>query len=197
MLLAGAVVLIMTGSFHGDEMHARDGERWLGLFRNGNAYAWRHTNIRVEREHDEIVDAPGENTGKRVSVPGNAVILIRGMDKLANAKVRAASWPGSDVNITVPGNEIKVGDSVLRHDSGRLILRQGSTKQVLYACGAECDEPNWTLEWAGDMDGDGRLDLLVNASSHYNVTEMRLLLSSHARLGELVREVAVFRTTGC
>ena len=59
------------------------------------------------------------------------------------------------------------------------------------------DEAQWVLLWAGDLDGDGRLDLYMNLSTHYNVSARRLFLSSAAASGALVREVAVFQTTGC
>jgi hypothetical protein len=51
--------------------------------------------------------------------------------------------------------------------------------------------------WAGDLDLDGSLDLLLDTSDHENVTEMRLFLSSAAKHGQLVSEVAKFTRVGC
>lgn len=52
--------------------------------------------------------------------------------------------------------------------------------------------------WAGDLDGDGMLDLLVDHSDHYNVGEdMRLYLSGRAAKGELVGEAATLHAVGC
>jgi uncharacterized protein YneR len=47
----------------------------------------------------------------------------------------------------------------------------------------------WKLLWAGDVDGDGNLDLYVNLSSDGVGDEMKLFLSSQAKPGQLVREI--------
>lgn len=52
--------------------------------------------------------------------------------------------------------------------------------------------------WAGDLDGDGKLDLLIDGADHYNVgARMRLYLSSYAPGGRLVGLAAVFESVGC
>jgi hypothetical protein len=53
------------------------------------------------------------------------------------------------------------------------------------------------LLFAGDLDRDGQLDLILDLGHHYNVSNRVLLLSGAARDGELVREVAHHRTSGC
>ena len=57
----------------------------------------------------------------------------------------------------------------------KLLLSTSGTRQTLYALSGS---PN-------------------DASDHYNVLEKRLFLSSRARKGELVGQVATFRITGC
>jgi hypothetical protein len=47
------------------------------------------------------------------------------------------------------------------------------------------------------MDGDNKLDLYVQVSYHYNVSQRKLFLSSQAKRGGLVREVAELMTVGC
>ena len=49
--------------------------------------------------------------------------------------------------------------------------------------------------FAGDLDRDGKLDLLVSTATHYNVGETTLFLS-RPDPAKLV-PVAVARTTGC
>lgn len=78
----------------------------------------------------------------------------------------------------------------------RLVLREGAQEQTLFQQ-REGDLDGWHLSWAGDLDGDGRADFLLSADEHYNVTTLRLFLSSRAKKGALVREVAKLRETGC
>lgn len=60
-----------------------------------------------------------------------------------------------------------------------------------------CDDCGWGIYWAGDLDGDGKLDLYLDLANHYNVGQYRLFLSSPAEKGKLVKEVANFRFVGC
>lgn len=54
------------------------------------------------------------------------------------------------------------------------------------------------LVWAGDLDGDARVDLLTDCVDHYNVqVSWTLFLSSGARDGELVHAVADLLAVGC
>ena len=46
------------------------------------------------------------------------------------------------------------------------------------------------LLWAGDLDRDGRLDLLLDLSEHYNMSLPTLFLSSAAADSDLVAPVA-------
>jgi hypothetical protein len=76
----------------------------------------------------------------------------------------------------------------------RVVLSDGTVKQVLYSTDGFVDEPHFYVEWAGDLDGDGRLDLVVNLSRKYSMHPHRLLLSTKAKKSELVGDAAVFET---
>ena len=53
------------------------------------------------------------------------------------------------------------------------------------------------LYFAGDLDRDGRLDLVFDTSDHYNLSRPTLLLSSLAADGTLVGEAAQYQSVGC
>lgn len=72
-------------------------------------------------------------------------------------------------------------------------LSDGTLSQGLYFPDQEflsCDEPHFSVQWVGDLDGDGRLDLLTTFSQKYSYYPRRLWLSSAAQGGELVGLVA-------
>ena len=82
---------------------------------------------------------------------------------------------------------------------GFLVLGDGSSEQVIdYS-------PYWdeielhlgTLVWAGDMDGDGKLDLYLDRSYTEEKSGTGLFLSSHAGKGKLVKIAALFAHSGC
>ena len=76
------------------------------------------------------------------------------------------------------------------------MLSDGGTPQPVARL-ADRDDGHPALLWAGDLDGDGRLDLVLDESDHYNVTETTLYLSSTAAPGALVGRAGRHRTTGC
>lgn len=70
----------------------------------------------------------------------------------------------------------------------RVFIDDGARRQVLFASD-EATDPFAKLAWAGDIDRDGRPDLLLSVRSHYATTTHRLFLSSFAVAGEICRHV--------
>jgi hypothetical protein len=89
---------------------------------------------------------------------------------------------------------IRLDGSDPRLLDARVVLAEGARSQVLYAVDRFVDEPHFLIEWAGDIDGDGRLDLVTNLNAKYSLHPVTLWLSSTARRGQLVGRVAVFLT---
>ena len=75
-----------------------------------------------------------------------------------------------------------------------VILTDGHRTQMLYSTDGFVDEPHFDVPWAGDLDGDVMLDLVVNVSRKYSEHPYRLLLSSMASPNQLVGEAATFLT---
>jgi hypothetical protein len=216
---AHSVGLLETGTFHGEEVSARTGERWLGLYISEGHSLLVKTRLRVETVHDEIGDAPDEQTGKMVSVdlPLEPIFLVKGAKMLSEGPVNTVvirkpeseesleRIPPLQLNLAQTQYELKVVGSPdgakCSEDSfpknAQLVLTSGDSSQVLYSLEGCGNEPYWYLLWAGDLDRDGKLDLYVSVTYHYNVSQKKLFLSSQAAEGELVKEIAEFETYGC
>ena len=50
--------------------------------------------------------------------------------------------------------------------------------------------------WASDLDGDGKVDVFLNLTNHYNLSKY-VLLSTHAKDGEILGKAAALLTSGC
>lgn len=207
------VQLLRTGSFHGDEVAPGAAGEWfaLALEETGGASLER-VRVTISTEHDAILDDDDEETGKRVETSNgrDAAVLIRGLASLREGPVDTVA-----ANLTLrPGVEHRLGAYTLNLTCTAstaaeyrcpLAVREDKDRQTIatYAAWSRENELTFGSEhepvvlWAGDLDRDGRLDLLVDTSDHYNVSEVALYLSSIARNGELVRRAANFRTTGC
>lgn len=210
------IKLLTTGQFHGDEVTAKTGERWLGLYRTANGFALVQSTLKVQRVHDQIVDErPSVKTGKSVGVDqsGVPVFLVKGSNllrprpvvtlfessgkTLGNKSVVDFKLGGVDYHLSVVSDDPHP-DGYAFPKGAKLLLSSPTMTQVLFPYSDdEMDDPSIYLDWAGDLDADGKLDLYMHLNHHYNVSRAVLLLSSQAGEGQLVRAVADFIAVGC
>jgi hypothetical protein len=211
------IKLLETGEgFHGDEVEAKSGETWLGLFQEGDRYFLRSTKLKIRRVHDSIVDNEKQKTGKSVFTnnKSEAVFLLKNAKLPSESEVKTIFFAedydkaiefknGSEKNFEFNGKsynlrvENKLTSEEFLGKGSKLILSHNGKEQTLSYLAEGCNDCYWYLYWIGDLDKDGKADFYFNLSPHYNVSDKRLFLSSPAEKGKLVKNVASFRTTGC
>ena len=228
LFLGTGFALQPTGSFHGGEPVATDGESWLGLRIDGDDAALVATIMRIRPIEDVIADdAPGQRSGREVtSAQGDAIAMyLRGPRLRAGPIERAQALPDAsetvtsmpDYSLDFRGQRHRIAarcdpEPVARVDSQaqlvcRVVLDAPGRSQVLWATTGYF-EPNATrpslgddaspnLLFAGDLDRDGKLDLIFDTTDHYNVQRPTLFLSTQAAQGELLGIAAEFRSVGC
>ena len=207
--------VIEIGQFHGSEVNAQSGEEWLGLHISDDGSLLLNYKLTVKTVTDDLRDGPNKKTGKEVSVdlPLEPLFLVQadGVLKAGGAQTiydesdghlrerQPLKFSFADVTykleVVSPTGEKCDADSLPKN--ARLVLSSDNHSQVLYTledCGSD---PSWYVIWTGDIDSDNKLDLYVNVTQHYNVSERILFLSSTAHDNELVRELARLVTTGC
>jgi hypothetical protein len=104
------------------------------------------------------------------------------------------------IPIQFPGHKYEIQIVLSSHTNkyvrqGRLLtfaLFDGPASQQLAKCEGWNSKVPW-LYWAGDADGDGRLDLIMNEGCHYLIEDSVLYLSSKAAKGQLVGRSAVYK----
>lgn len=219
------VQILRTGLWHGDEVTAESGPDWWGIFPEGDGFTLQSAPVTITFAHDEVFGEVDQATGKLVKVPQEAepVLLVRGIKALKEGRLAPLYhqpqnkylFPSETLWLHIKDGESKSGLSVVAlgttEENGntpepfvnnyKLKLYSGSrpvTKsQVLYEAERVYEDARPTIVWAGDIDRDGKVDLLLNLSDHYNVSHLALFLTSAAKEGELVGKVAEWRTTGC
>jgi len=203
--------LIEAGTFHAGEVSDADAGPWLGLFSDGQRYAWRDAVVDVRAVRDDSVDANDQRTGRMVSVRGggNPLFLLRGGEDLRVAFVdgyrelelrelhngdQLKLNLGSQEFVLRVANPHRHGDADMAGSSLELV--SNGVTQLLYSAGENANEPAWEILWAGDLDGDGKLDLYLQLGADSSVSERILFVSTMAAAGQLVAEFAVFSTRG-
>lgn len=210
--------ILETGDFHNEEVSARTGERWLGLYVTDKGSFLAESVLTVAAVRDDVVDdvKSSQKTGKRVSVnrreqpvvlvkgastlrPGNVSTVFNGRMSLTNAASLDLRLGATSYGLSVATRDTEYSFAIDRNDAKLILNRDSENEQVLYDLGGTGQpiEGYWELLWAGDMDGDNKLDLYVQVGWHYNSTQRKLFLSSYARKGKLVREVGELYTVGC
>lgn len=226
MLTAGAQIEQTTrsrieleepGVVYRDRLTVKTGEQWLGLSVTEAGSQLNTYRLTVKQLDPEFEG----NGGMEISTdsPLQPIFLLKGASMLFPGPVVTA-FDGSNVESSKPlegGSpvELYLGGSVyslevsgsgddsecssggLPHNA-RLVLKSGDRAQTVYSLGWHCgDESLWRLIWAGDLDGDGKLDLYLDFGEMY-FYEKRLLLSSQAAKGQLVKDVARLQgSCGC
>jgi hypothetical protein len=213
------------GQFHGGEAVARHGERWLALRVRPAGAELLAARVAVERIHDVLLDGEGEATGEAVSAIGleDLTMLLRGPG-LRPGTVAQAAVANLSSEHGFPTHRLSLGpreyriatrciaglaDAAAEHPACTctIDLIDGERRQSLLSTGAYRESSDARLQlgddasprliFAGDLDRDGRLDLIFDTTDHYNLSRPTLFLSGAAGKGELVRAVAAHDAVGC
>lgn len=212
--VANAQELLFTDLFYGNEVKAKSGETYLALAGN----VLRPVTVVVTNEFHPITDAEGEATGKRVRAIGisddEGAYLLRG-SRLTPGPVTCAVPCEADLLPIARPQTFTLGARkyVVRYHCASapdpdglvdcaLVLEGDGMTQVLAKLPAVDDDGKLTtldveqyVAFAGDLDHDGKLDLLANISGHWNEWHPALFLSSAAKEGEIVGLAAEMATT--
>lgn len=205
--------ILMTGNFHGSDVSYVDGDLWYGLFKTDSGQVLEPVEIIAEAWHDAIVDEPGDTTGISIRVKHalKPILLVQPQSKIRAGLIRNIPNGSGQIEpgklfsldgyyLTALGN---LTDEGFRHPGDLLILDyriklfSGDKRQVLIEYAGSSYDGLPSVLWAGDLDGDGQLDLLLDIRNHYNVRHYALFLSSKAEGNELVKLVADLRLVGC
>lgn len=209
--------ILTTGSFHADEVQNTDAKKnWMGIFKSDSGYYLAAANIQLERTNDAVVDEDGEKTGWEVKTdhPDSVILLIGGLDFLRERPVPEVSLSRDQLQ---PGDSLAFqfsGVSYVLHATGdktssngesqvenyKLYLsaiKEGHRTTELLTAQPNFDDNMIKILFAGDIDGDGQLDLLIDTSWHYNVTAPTLYLSKPSETGHLLKVTGKHSSVGC
>lgn len=212
--VAAADIMEVT-TYHNDECKAQSGQSWLALFptRDGG-FELKSTRVKLTMVNDAIIDeAPDKKTGKQITIPEkqDPLVLLHGIPSLSARKVATCSTNKKehiDINQKI---HLKLGkQQVTLSTTGglskeekefrtnyKIILESGGIKQTIVHHKQISSDSAPSLLWAGDLDGDGKIDLIMDATDHYNVRDLTLFLSGKAKPGAIVEKVANHISTGC
>jgi hypothetical protein len=209
--------ILVPGDHHSDEAPAAPGSGWLALAVVNGAWRLEPVRVKAERFRDVLEDAKGMKTGTRITESrGDALVLLR-LPSLKPGRVETPNmqflkndrqvWSGHWQRVRE--NDRRVWNGVLplkipfkgeiyeiEVKEFEVYVHKNGTRTLLPDLDAKEDTDTVTLIWAGDLDGDGKLDFLFRRNGP-NSVGVCLFLSSDAPPGSLVRKVGCHDITGC
>ena len=176
-------------------------DTWVQLYKKGQKYYLSKAEYTIGKEWDEIIgDSVSTLTSKRkVLLYINHLPSKMGEVNSIDLHIAPNSFlnsfylkPGTTLRFTFEGKhyELKTKEKVFTKHGNQsyegVILLNG--KQIVRR--TNLDKVDFSLMFAGDIDGDGKLDLVFNLSGEFGEVYVALYLSSCALPGQLVRKVA-------
>ena len=165
---------------------------WVELYKDGKDYYVGKARYAIERREDMCSSTiPTYLAEKRNTILFvNQLPIKKGKVKIADIAFSDSTYlePGSVRNFTFAGKHYKLeakaqGESQLKNYTlllnGERIVRE-----------ARVDAASFALLFAGDLDGDGKLDLVLSLPTDYEELRVALFLSSCAPPGLQMGKVA-------
>lgn len=200
--------LLVPGSPFGGDTTGVEGATWFGVYRSPTG--WQLRPARVKIAHGEfgcfdtqvqtadslppmfLLDLPGLRagpidtvfTGYRVLYPGESV----------SWRLRAG-WFVIRAGGTVTPQPTTTQYTGYTLDLGSTIDRYQSWQHLVKLDFSADNMPK--LRWGGDVDGDGKLDLILQLPTGGYSSQSVLYLSSSARGADLLAPVGEFEVTDC
>ena len=224
---ADEIQLSRIGCHHATEVTIDQSKVWFGIYKINESDDYELKKVRpgLRPCHDPVFDNEEDSlSGREVFIEGNpeTPLLLLGGLALQEGKLETSFinnprclYPGDFIRFNMNNKEyalMATGTVAFDTSNNRMIpyiknykvllvesmYNQPVVQELIYLDQLyTSDEVQPAVFYVGDIDRDGKPDLLYDLSTHYNVSNVTLFLSSKAAAGKLVKQVASWNTTGC
>jgi len=216
--IASTYKILVPGVFGRSVVRDIDGQKWYGLFNTDSGCVLEEVKIKTKSCPSPYSGHPGDTNSVSITVehPSEPLLLLHSLhgfesglistyftgDRFIQAGVIISL--GKEYSLTALGLVTDIGwrhpGDLPTFDYRVLLLKypfSRNDRQMLIQHEIAAAEDTPSLLWAGDLDRDGQIDLLLDISNHYAARHYVLYLSSEADKGDLVKPVAELFIAGC
>lgn len=210
---SSTVEMLGVGRCEPEWPQVHSGEKWWGLYETEPGFfELILTTITVEDQFDACMNAHIPHI--LIDQEKNPMFMVRGLDRFSGGPVKTSSkyrclMPGEVIyerlfhphsatlfalgNVVGPQHPTVKGYTINVRDG---YFREGHVQEILRIPETSFQEEFPVIRWIGDLDRDGRLDILIDAQP-YPGGPMILFLSSLADEGEIVGKAAELIHRSC
>lgn len=214
--------ILISGLLHGNEVPKNaKSQIWYGLFESKEGKCKiQKTELTLEKTLDPIVDDEGDKpTGVFVDVRNadDLVILLCKIELQENQEIHSINnhpteiLPDEDFKFTFEGIEYKLvakgikkryknSEKWYAQRNYQLYLEaeiKGKKMETLISSYPYLDDSMIEILFIGDIDSDGKIDLIIDNSYKYNSFTPTVYLSSMAENEQLLKVIAMKKFLGC
>lgn len=209
--------ILLTGEFHAEEVDSADALRnWYGIFRSKEGYYLDSARISTTRVEDMFGEEEGQKTAWSVKTNNSdsCILLMAGVEGLAKRKITPAAiarpqmLPGKSTTFKYNGTTYTLSATAntgpneddYAATSYRLVIKaaiNGVEEEQLLVAHPALGNAMIIVLFAGDIDGDGIPDLIIDTISHYNGSRPTLYLSKPAGGKQLLKVMGWRLSLGC
>ncbi len=196
--------MLTADTFHeGEVYYSEKSEIWFGLYNEKDTFFLKETMVNYERVNDPVLEMEDEKSGIQITAEHNENLIILFDSSFSNMACIPLQTSLSTPLIMYPGDSVDISlsdslNTILFTQNGFVWIEADKKQQKLASVYPEGIDESLTIQWAGDLDGDTKVDLIINDIYHYNIwINYRLFLSSYAETDEIVKEVASLTGQGC
>ncbi|WP_428229797.1 hypothetical protein [Flavobacterium sp.] len=196
-------------TYDGKNPAASLNEKWIDLYEKSGEYYLGKADFEIEKGFDEC-----SGDSLNLIIPKNKTILFIDYPQLKLGKIKSLKidenkiWPKekitftfNNVSYTLRGEGKVISSEKRQADDGKeevfnnvqhykLYLSAGDDAEKLLLAEDSFQDTFVELRFAGDIDGDGKLDLIFSANRNYEEERVILFLSSKAENDGVIKKVA-------
>ncbi len=171
---------------------------WIGLYNEENQFSLKPAEVTITLARHDMTDDEGEKTGKLVNaIPEKPFMLISGLDRTISGSTQHSGLhnislsPGDTISFNLHEKNYQIIADGETNELGYIkqyqVFLQSEYRQQLIGESDFLDDTAFRILWAGDLDGDQELDLLMDLSYKYSFGLFSLFLSSKKQDGQLLQ----------
>lgn len=213
--------ILIESTFHEDEIDESFlNKEWFALVKNKKEYQLTETKLIAKRIHDVVLDeSEKDKTGWKITISSKdtSLLLIEAQPYLSERKIQnynlpeyiypqdtvAFSYQNKAYKLFATGGKRKETESsdwyiVWNYKLYLTTTVNGKEVTELLLSSPQFDDTMVRILFAGDIDGDEKLDLILDTSSHYNASSPTLYLSKPAEEeNKIIKPVGIHTSVGC